>query len=153
MRLFAPNNINVAVLSDIAKGEKGKVEKLRREEVLNAAQFFTVADFLDRDEADVEDLFGASLYADLVTKAYGLRSDLALTAEKLAEADNTTPRVVKQAEAAFRLMPPDIPEFSHYTPAEWLLRNPAFLDGEDPWILACLGRFEAIAERYNSMLP
>jgi len=41
----------------------------------------------------------------------------------------STERLVKQAEAAFAMMPVDVPEFDHFTPAAWLIRNPKVLDG------------------------
>ncbi|HTT79093.1 MAG TPA: AAA family ATPase, partial [Stellaceae bacterium] len=53
--LFAGNALHVAVLSDQATGDKKKVEEMRRSEVLRAGHFYTMADFLERKEADIED--------------------------------------------------------------------------------------------------
>ncbi len=49
-------------------------------------------------------------------------------------------RIVKKAEAAFNVMPHDVPEFDHFYPSDWLIRNPTFLvDG--PELDETLGRF------------
>jgi hypothetical protein len=59
---------------------------------------------------------------------------------------------VKKAEALFRVMPPGVEEFGHYAPAEWLMRNPAVLDGKSPEVEESLNRFEAVFKTYNKML-
>jgi hypothetical protein len=35
-----------------------------------------------------------------------------------------TPRIVKKAEALFRLMPVEVAEFDHFGASRWLLENP-----------------------------
>ena len=42
--LFAGNQLNIAVLSDQAAGDKRKIEDLRKSEILKAGQFYTVAE-------------------------------------------------------------------------------------------------------------
>jgi predicted ATP-dependent endonuclease of OLD family len=54
--LFVGNHLNVAVLSDQGQGDKSKIERLRRSEVLAAEQLHTIAELLNRAEADVEDV-------------------------------------------------------------------------------------------------
>lgn len=61
--LFAGNALNIAVLCDLAAGERGKVELLRRRDVLKSGRVRTVAEFTGQDEADVEDLLGPELVA------------------------------------------------------------------------------------------
>jgi hypothetical protein len=61
-------------------------------------------------------------------------------------------RIVKQVEAACRLLPADVPEFGHYVPAEWLMRNPVALDGEAPEVKASLARFQTVFEAINQLL-
>jgi hypothetical protein len=58
---------------------------------------------------------------------------------------------VKQAESYFRVLA-DLPEFSHYRPADWLIRNPRLLEGSSPEILETLGRAEKVFAVYNEML-
>ena len=63
-----------------------------------------------------------------------------------------TERIVKRAEALFRLMPPEVPEFDHFAPARWLLENPHVLDGDSPAVLATLERAEQVFLRFNALL-
>jgi predicted ATP-dependent endonuclease of OLD family len=55
--LFGGNNINIAVLCDLASGDRGKIEKLRKSQILKASQLFTAADFTGKSESDIEDFF------------------------------------------------------------------------------------------------
>ena len=152
VRLFGGNKINVAVLSDIAKGELGKIEKLRRSDIMRAGQFFTVADFVNQAEADVEDLFEADMFVSMLNGAYAPPATHQVTVQSLAQADVNTPRLVKKAEALFKLMPPEVTEFDHFGPARWLLKNPDALDGDSPGVIATLDRFEKLVQAYNKLL-
>jgi hypothetical protein len=77
----------------------------------------------------------------------------ALDEAKLMAADPNTERLVKKAEAAFNVMPADTPEFDHYTPADWLLRNPAVLDTESAEVAQTLKIFETAISTLNKCLP
>jgi hypothetical protein len=151
--LFGGNKLNVAVLADQGAGDKKKIEELRRLEILKAGSFYTVAEFLNRQEGDIEDLFEPNLYVDILNRAYSLTGKNKLTAEKLAAADKTTPRQVKQAEAAFRVMPESVPHFDHFTPASWLIRKPEILDGESGDVKNTLNRAEKVFTALNKLLP
>ena len=59
----------------------------------------------------------------IVNGAYDLKGDNALTVKKLDEADPGTERLVKKAEAYFRVLPDKIPMYSHYEPALYLLKK------------------------------
>ena len=149
--LFGGNKLNVAVLCDLATGQKGKVEKLRRD-VLNAGHLFTAAEFSGKQESDVEDFFQPALYADLLNQTFELSCTLALDEQKLLAADPNTERLVKKAEAAFKTMPAGVPELDHYAPAAWLLRNPGFLEANTPEVAYTLGIFEAAIVALNRCL-
>jgi len=151
-RLFGGNKINIAVLSDMARGDVSKVDKLRKSQILKAGHFYTFADFLNSTEADVEDLFGLDRYAALLNAAYSVPAAHIITADRLNNADTTTPRVVKKAEALFRLMPESVAEFDHFLTSDWLIKNPAFLDESTPEIEALLKRAEDIFIAYNKLL-
>jgi predicted ATP-dependent endonuclease of OLD family len=120
VRLFGGNRINVAVLSDIANGDKTKIENLKKVDILKAGHFFTCADFTTQAEADVEDLFDSDLFAEMLNGAYKPPASNAVTAASLAAA-NQSPRIVKRAEALFKRMPPAVAEFDHFGGARWLL--------------------------------
>ena len=91
------------------------------------------------------------LFCRIINGAYELQGDHSITAEKLLAAEGA-PRQVKQAEALFRLLPADFPEYSHYRPADWLIRNSGILEGEDATILETLERAEKVFAVYNAML-
>lgn len=149
--LFHGNHLNVAVLSDQGQGDKNKIEKLRRSEILAAERLHTIAEILDQAEADIEDVMHPDFFCKVINGAYDLKGKHRISAKKLAESDGH-PRQVKQAEAFFRILPAELPEFSHYRPADWLIRNPKELDGESEDIMATLESAEKVFAIYNKML-
>lgn len=151
VRLFGGNRINVAVLSDIANGDKTKIENLKKADILKAGHFHTCADFCGQTEADVEDLFDPDLFVEMLNGAYKPPADKVVTAANLAAA-TTTPRIVKKAEALFKLMPASVNEFDHFGAARWLLENPALLDADTPAVAATLDRAEAVFKAFNELL-
>jgi predicted ATP-dependent endonuclease of OLD family len=150
--LFGGNKIDVTVLADQAKGEKKKIEELRRSEILKAGRVFTIADFTSKSESDIEDLFEPELFVAVVNASYELPAAHALTVDTLRSADASTERLVKQAEAAFKVMPDSIPMYDHFTPAAWLLKNLGQLDGDTQPVLKTLDRAESLFKALNSVL-
>jgi predicted ATP-dependent endonuclease of OLD family len=150
--MFAGNALHIAVLSDQAKGDNRKVEDLKRAEVLKAEHFYTMADFMDRAEADIEDIFEPDLFAAILNGTYGFEGEHKLTAEVLKKAGNGTDRLVKQAEAAFAVMSADTPEFDHFSPAAWLIRNAKTLDAKSGSVPKTLDRAQMIFDTYNKLL-
>jgi predicted ATP-dependent endonuclease of OLD family len=151
VRLFGSNHLHVAVLSDAANSDRKKIEAVKKDQILRAGHFFTAADFTGKQEADVEDLFDAELFAQILNGAYRPPAGKEVTKDALLNAAQTE-RIVKQAAALFRLMPPEVPEFDHFAPARWLLENPHILDGETPQIKATLDRAEAVFVAFNKLL-
>jgi predicted ATP-dependent endonuclease of OLD family len=151
VRLFGSNNLNVAVLSDIANGDKTKIENLKKAEILKAGHFYTCADFVDQLEADVEDFFDADLFVDILNGAYKPPATHIVSRDALMVAA-PTPRIVKKAEALFNLMPPEVANFDHFGPSRWLLEHPSILDGDSPAIAATLDRAENLFKTFNQML-
>ena len=149
--LFYGNQLNIAVLSDKSQGDKNKIERLRRSEILAAERFHTIAEFLNKDEADVEDLFSPELFCEIVNAAYELSGDHKVTPQKLVQAADTE-RQVKQVEAYFNLLPEPIPAFSHFRPAGWLIHNGQILSDNSDAVEATLGKAEEIFKIYNGML-
>ena len=149
--LFSGRRLHVAVLSDEAQGAKGKVERIRKSDILRAGHFYTVADFIDAAEGDIEDIFDPEIYAVIVNRSYRLPEPHRVTVEKLDQ-DPSTPRVVKKVEAMFQLMPDTIPMFDHFTPAAWLIRNPDVLAEESKPIEDTLAVAEHVFEKFNGLL-
>lgn len=150
--LFAGNELNVIALTDYSKKDAKKIEKLKTSEILKAGGVLTIADFVDQDEADVEDLFTASLLCDIINSAYELAGDHVCTPAKLAEANENTSRIVKQAESHFNLLPNDIPTYDHFTPSSWLISNPAVLSVDDEQVSETLNRAEALFIELNKLI-
>lgn len=151
--LFRGNEINVAVLADVVHGQKSKVEELRKTDVLRSGAVLPITDFVDKDEADIEDLFAPGLLAEIINRAYSLPEGMALTADILESADSNTPRQIKLAEDHFNcLSDPDMPPLDHYKPAEWLFENQKILDGADADVDETLHRAEQLCKRANLLL-
>lgn len=151
VRLFGGNRINVAVLSDIANGDKTKIESLKKAAILKAGHFYTCADFTNQGEADVEDLFEAELFVEVLNGAYKPPASHLVSKDELMSAA-MTPRIVKKAEALFKLMPAEVAEFDHFAPSRWLLENPSALDADTPAVNATLDRFEQVFKVFNQLL-
>lgn len=152
MSLFSGNALHVAALSDQAVGDRKKIEDMKRSNVLRAGHFYTMADFLKRNEADIEDMFEPELFVSILNGCYSLNDQQHLTVEKLKAANSSTDRLLKQTEAAFKLMPSTIPEFDHFSPAAWLIRNPALLGADTPETTRTLDRAEEIFSVFNKLL-
>lgn len=151
VRLFGGNHIDIAVLSDVANSEKKKIEAVKREQILKAGRFFTAADFVGQHEADVEDIFDPELFAEILNGAYKPPVGKEVSKDGLMAAAETE-RIVKKAEALFKLMPPEVPEFDHFSPARWLLDNPQVLDCDSPAVLATLETAERLFATFNALL-
>lgn len=149
--LFAGNDLNVAVLTDEAQGDKRKIEDIKRSAVLKAGHLYTMADFMGRPEADIEDIFEPEVFVAILNGAYSLEDSLKVTKEKLAAANSQTARLVKQADALFAVMPASVPEFDHYYPASWLIRNSKILDGKSQPISKSLDRAQTVFDAFNKL--
>ncbi len=147
VRLFYGNKLNLAVLTDFDRGQRKKLDQLYKAELLEEERIILATEIAGKEEADIEDFFDPALFVQLVNKAYDLKGDNALTVKKLDEADPGTEKLVKKAEAYFRVLPDKIPMYSHYEPALYLLKNPELLGGNDKKCTATLERFEAAFER------
>lgn len=154
LSLFGGNKLHVAVLLDFAEGQKGKVDRLRKSQLLRDGHVLTVSDFCDKDEADIEDMFAPDLFATIVNRTHGLTATKALTGAMLSAANGgQSGRLVKKAEAVVNpLIPADANEFSHYLPSLWLLQHPEAVTGDSAAVLETLNRFERLFRAVNGLL-
>lgn len=150
--LFGGNKLNIAVLCDFAKGDKGKVQRLKQSQILNTNHVYTVADFTGKDESDVEDIFHPEVFSEILNQAYELENDLRIDAEKLSSSTPATERLVKQAENIFNSMPVDVVEFDHFTPSNWLIRNLHVLSDDSSAVTQTLDTAENIFKTINELL-
>jgi hypothetical protein len=150
--LFGGNRLDIAVLADQTKADARRIEELRRSEILKTGHVFTISDFTSKAESDIEDLFEPELFVSIVNAAYELPEAHALTAQSLEDADKTTVRLVKKAEAAFNVMPEAIPTFDHFTPSAWLVCNLNVLEGDATPLATTLDRAEKLFAALNAAL-
>jgi hypothetical protein len=115
-------------------------------------RLLTFAKLLGVDEADIEDVFAPELYATILNQSFTLTGARKLTGQRLLDADLTTTRLLKKAEAYFRVLPPTVTEFDHFTPADWLFRHPELLDGTTPDVEETLRRAEVIITALNQII-
>jgi hypothetical protein len=152
VRLFYGNKLNVVVLTDFDRGQKRKLEDLHKAALLDNERVILATEIAGKDEADIEDFFDPRFFVDLINKTYQLPKAQQLNVKKLMEADETTERLVKKAEAYFRVLPPQAPEFSHFDPSMYLLQHPELLTGTDDPVVKTLERFEAAFERIGKFI-
>lgn len=149
LNLFSANHLHCAVLCDYADGGKREVHSLEETAILASAAVLTCDEFAGKPQADIEDIVGDELYAALVNGTYQLSGKNAFI-PPASETGQVTGRILKAAEAHMRLMPPEIAEFSHAAPADFLLRQG--LDVDLPGTEGALDRFQVLFERLNALL-
>lgn len=151
--LFAGNNLNVAVLADVAKGNKSALKRLESSGILEENRVHRITDFTGGEEGDIEDFLGADLYAALINDAFSLPAKHTIDGEKLSAVDAKTERLVRKAEDYFKLLPQEVAEFDHYQPSYVLHSDPAYLKSEDQHVQDALERFETFFITMNGLLP
>ncbi len=146
------SGLNIAALTDYAKTDRKKLESLKQNKVLEGDRLLTFATLLVVDEADIEDVFSPGLYASILNQAFDLPLAQHLTAQTLIDADPGTTRLLKKAEAYFGVLPPEAPEFDHYTPSDWLIPNLNVLDADEKDVNETLERAEKVIAALNKIL-
>lgn len=150
--LFSENHLNIAALCDFGSGDTTEIERLQESRLLKAEQVLTIADFAGKPESGVEDLFDPALYCKIVNQALGFSETSAITTEKAEAVGSGSTRIARQVEALCKQLPPESPGFNRYLPAEWLIRHPELLDGDNPAVIRSLDRFEAVFVEFNQFL-
>lgn len=145
MSLFQGNRLNVAVLTDFAKGAKKRIEDLRKSRILKDGHVLSAEAYTGTEEADVEDLLGGVAYPALVNACYSLPDS-----KRVPEVASGQ-RAVKSVEGHFRTLAPSDPAFDHFAPASFLVENPALL-ASLPDVEAALDRFEKLFIDVNQLV-
>jgi len=148
--LFAGNRLDVAVLTDFHKGQKGKVRSLLESDILKAGHVFTCERFTDRDEGDIEDMIGRDNYIFLVNECYSLEGAERIDA---CQPEVASACVLEDVEKHMATVSPDIPEFNHYSPALFLTEKSEELRVGAPDLDSALERFERFFREVNQLLP
>ena len=145
--LFGNNNGHSAVLVDEAIGGENGTADLGRSRLLQDNHVLTLPRYVNKFEADVEDIVGWRNYLTLVNKTYGL-----VGATELKDEEQTQERVTKIVAGRFHAMPPGIPGFSRYTVSEYFIQHREAVCNLLPDLPSALDRFEAMFRDANNML-
>jgi len=145
--LLGANKLNVAVLMDVGRGSRQRIENLQTIGLLSTSNIVPISEATMTKEADIEDIFDPQFYVDLVNATYAkdLPTPIALAALPLS-----SPRITKRIEELFKSAGIAAGEFSHYRPALHLLAQQAnLLAAIDD---ATIGRASKLFERVNALL-
>ena len=146
--LFAGHLLDVAIFTDLHQGDKRQVRALQEHESLAENKVFTAQMFVDKAEADTEDLIGWTLYRKIVNRCFNLKKGQKLPK---AQPGDGSRRVIEAVEEHFRTVATEGDEFNHLSPAIHLLeheskfRNHCGID-------ATLDGFEKLFRAVNGVL-
>ena len=118
--LGSQKGMTIATLIDSQTADQKKIEGLYREKLLKKANVMTFADLTKTAEAEIEDMFGAEFYIDLVNAEFEaqLAAPVDLKALKSKE-----PTILQRLEKYFEELPLKDGNFSHYRPARYFSEN------------------------------
>ncbi len=140
----AQGRMNVAVLMDIQNKDRQKVGNLYKKKLLKKNKIITYADYVESDEADIEDMFDEKFYVGLVNSAY--KSSILLPASQKSH-----PRILRRiAEYLDKNQLPENAKFNHYLPARYLSDNIASLEKKIREDTLC--RFQKMFDSLNALL-
>jgi predicted ATPase len=146
--LFAGNKLNIVVLADFSKQDQAAVSRVR--EMLSDDRVITYNAFVDSNEATLEDLLGADVYATMLNGAYSLgSSDYHVTAEKLHAVSEHAPSLVAAVTDYFGHVPEEVAKFDRFSPALWLVSNAHTWENDAN---TALDRFESLFDAVNKFV-
>ena len=140
----ASTKLNVAVLIDYQKKDQQKIENLYKTKLLRQNQVLTYAEFVERDEADIEDMFTPEFYLKLVSEEF----ETSVTVDNLPPG---SPRILRRLENYFENNPlsNDV-SFNHYRSALYFSKNLNSL--ENDLTETDLDRFQKVFDALNQLL-
>ena len=137
------SRMNLATLVDYHRKDQQAIENLYKLKLMKERNVLTFADFVDADEADVEDMFTPEFYLDLVNREFG-------ASIQPADLPTQTDRVLGRLEKHLKSNPlPKKAKFNHYRPARYLMENLQVLTIPS----RTLDRFEKAFDTLNHLLP
>lgn len=144
--LGAQERMNVVTLIDFQEKDRQAIENMWRRKLVKKKQVLTYADFVDANEADVEDVLGAPLYIELVNAEYTAELGKPIAMEDLK---SKHPRITVRLEQHFAENPlRGGAVFNHYRPARRMAETIGELKVPD----AVLDRFQAVCSAVNERL-
>lgn len=144
----AKTKLRVATLIDIQKKDKQSIENLYKRKLLKKKNVLTFGDFTGSDEADIEDMFEADFYVDMVNAEFSTGISKNITISALPSGGS---RILPRLEEYFTDNPLSGKQsFNHYRPARYFAENIATL--ESSVSDATLDRFENAFKILNKLL-
>lgn len=139
----AQGNLNLALLLDNRTKDEQKISNLHKERLITRNKILTYADFTQERESDVEDMFEAKFYLEMVNSVYKTSIKVSdLPARKL---------INKRLDAYLQDNPlPNGAEFNHYHPAHYFSLNVNTL--KDNLSDDVLDRWECVFKSLNLLL-
>ena len=119
--LLKGSKLNVAAFIDINPKDQQRVDNMLRNRLLKKSNLLTAAMIVEREHADIEDMFDPEAYVAVVNEAYKNELSKPLT---LLELSSEEPRIVKRIEKYFESKGIAGGKFNHYRPASALLSKP-----------------------------
>ena len=142
--LGAQTNLNIAVLIDFQKKDQQEIQKLYKTKLLKEKKVLTYADFVQGNEADIEDMFDPDFYLQLVNQEFGISL-------KIEDLPTHSPRIIRRLEEHFKNNPlPNNVMFNHYRPARYFSTNLNSL--EEDLTDTQLDRFQKVFDALNELL-
>lgn len=146
LTLLGANKLNAAIVADSPFTDSGVIDRLRSTGRLGAAGVVSIGEIVNKNAADVEDLFEASIYVDLVSDAYaGLLKNKRVKVGDLPKGD----RLVERVEQYFGIEGINGGRLNHFSPASALLRGTKYVSRLND---ATLDRAEALFAKINNFL-
>lgn len=146
--LGGQKTVTVVALINLPRAERQLLDQQSQATLFTRKHMLTFAEFIDAEEADLEDLFDPSFYLRLVNAEYGtvLRRNITVS-----DLDPTLPRMRLRLEQFFEKNPLQRNTgFSPYQPARYLAENVGAVKG----LLTkeTYDRFERIFKALNALL-
>ncbi len=140
--------VTVVALINLSRTERQLLEQQSQAMLFTRKHMLTFAEFVDAEEADIEDLFDPTFYLRVVNAEYGtvLRRNITVS-----DLDPTLPRMRLKLEQYFEKNPLQRNTgFSPYQPARYLAENIGAVKG----LLTkeTYDRFERIFKAFNALL-
>jgi predicted ATPase len=146
LTLLGANKLNAAIVADSPFSNSGVIDRLRSTGRLGAAGVVLIGEIVGKQTADVEDLFEARIYVDLVSDAYaGLLKNRRLKVSDLPKGE----RLVERVEQYFAAEGINGGRLNHFAPASALLCGSKYIPRLND---ATLDRAEAVFTKINGFL-
>jgi hypothetical protein len=143
----AQKALRVATLIDLQTSGVQMIENLYKRKLLARNHVLTFAQFTGKTEADIEDMFEAGFYVDLVNEEYKNQLSQAI---KLTDLNLHHPRILVSTEEYLKTNPLKTGEFNHYRPARYFTENTGRLAKN--LSAGTLDRFEEAFKALNALL-